>query len=217
MTETSTLPPPITLSLPKGPFQLIYADPPWAFRTHSGADRTPTQKKFNEAEDHYPTMPLDDIKALPISDIAGKNAVLAMWIVGSHCDAALDLGRAWGFNFTTDLFYWLKQKRIRPDQLDLFTGDIAPLPMSMGYYSRKQIEPVWLFTRRKGLPVLDHSVRQLIVEPKRTHSRKPEAAAQGLERLFGPDVTRLELFSRTPRAGWTHWGNEVGKFEEELA
>jgi N6-adenosine-specific RNA methylase IME4 len=209
MTETAALPP--------GPFQLILADPPWAFRTHTSEGRTPTQKKFQEAEDHYPTMQQAEMAALPIGDVAGKDALLAMWIVGSHCDAALDLGRAWGFEFCTDLFYWLKQKRIRPDQMDLFTGDIAPLPMSMGYYSRKQIEPCWLFKRGKGLPVLDHGVRQLIVAPKRSHSRKPAEQYDRLDALFGTDCTRLELFSRTPRAGWTAWGNEVGKFEEEPA
>lgn len=228
MTTPAPLPPPLTLSLPKGPFQLLLADPPWAFRTHTSAGRTPTQKKFQEApgcgaegeaepftSDHYPTMQLAQMAALPIGDIAARDAVLAMWIVGSHCDAALDLGRAWGFRFTTDLFYWLKQKRIRPDQLDLFTGDVAPLPMSMGYYTRKQVEPCWLFTRGNGLKVLDHSVRQLIVAPKRTHSRKPDEQYHRLDRLFGTTCTRLELFSRTPRAGWTAWGNQAGKFQEE--
>ena len=199
--------------LPQGPFSLILADPPWAFRTFNSAGRTPTQKKFNEAEDHYPTMSLAELKALPIGEIAAKDAALAMWLVGSHCDAALDLGRAWGFEFTTDLFYWLKQKRIRPDQLDMFTGDVAPLPMSMGYYTRKQVEPCWLFTRGKGLAVLDHGVRQLIVAPKSTHSRKPAEQYDRLGRLFGPDVPKIELFSRTSREGWTAWGNETGKFD----
>ena len=221
-------------ALPQGPFALILADPPWAFRTFNSAGRTPTQKKFNRArpaevgtgsapgtggfnqpEDHYPTMPLAELKALPVGEIAAKDAALAMWLVGSHCDVALDLARAWGFSFTTDLFYWLKQKRIRPDQLDLFTGDVAPLPMSMGYYTRKQVEPCWLFTRGKGLAVLDHGVRQLIVAPKSTHSRKPAEQYERIDRLFGTDLARIELFSRATRQGWTAWGNETGKFDGE--
>lgn len=201
--------------LPEGRFQLILADPPWAFRTFNDSGRTPTQKKFNEAADHYPTVALDELKQLPVASVAADNALLAMWIVGSHCDAALELGQAWGFRFTTDLFYWAKQKRLRPDQLDLFSGDIAALPMSMGYHTRKQVEPVWLFTRGKGLPVLDHSVRQLIVAPKSAHSRKPPEQYDRLEALYGTHIARLELFSRTPRAGWTAWGNEVGKFSPE--
>lgn len=196
------------------PYRLIYADPPWAFRTHAGQNRTPTQKRFREAEDHYPTMSIEEMSALPIADMAAKDAVLAMWIVGSHCDVALDLARAWGFStFVTDLFYWAKQKLVNADQIDMFTGDIAPPPMSMGYYSRKQVEPVWLFKRGKGVPVLAHDVRQLIVSPRRAHSRKPIEAYQGLERMFG-EVPRVELFARNTRDGWDAWGNEVGKYGE---
>lgn len=198
-------------------FQLLYADPPWAFRTFNGKNRTPTQKKsFREAEDHYPTMPFADLAALPVAEIAEPNAMLAMWIVGSHLDEALELGRAWGFKLTTDAFYWTKQKLVDAAQIGLFTGDIAEPKISMGYYTRKQVEPVWLFKRGKGLPVKSHAVRQLIVAPPREHSRKPPEAAERLEELFG-DVTRLEMFSRTPRAGWSAWGNEVGKFEEKVS
>lgn len=200
-----------TAALPPGPFQLIYADPPWATTLWSGQDRTPTQKR---GEDHYPTLPLDQLKAIPVGDVAAKNSLLAMWTLGSHLDQAIALGQAWGYTYSTDLFYWAKQKRLRPDQLDMFTADIAPAKIGMGKHTRKQVEPCLLFTRGKGLKVLDHAIRQLIVTPAREHSRKPEQAREGLERLYGPDVTRLELFSRTPRAGWTHWGNELGKFEE---
>lgn len=203
--------------LPTGPFQLFYADPPWAFRTFAGADRTPTQKAFREAEDHYPTVPFADLARLPLADHAAKDAVLAMWIVGSHAAEALELARAWGFVFVTDLLYWLKQRLVNADQIDLFTGDIPEPKISMGYYTRKQLEPVWLFKRGRGLPVLDHGVRQLIIQPPGAHSRKPAEAAHRIERLFcTPGPRRLELFSRTPRAGWEAWGNEVGKFQEEL-
>ncbi|HKT85598.1 MAG TPA: MT-A70 family methyltransferase [Novosphingobium sp.] len=203
-------------SLPRKDYQLLLADPPWAFRTHNGSDRTPTQKRFKEAEDHYPTMQIEEMKALPVSTIAAKDSLLAMWIVGSHCDAALELGEAWGFRFVTDLFYWCKQKLVQANQVDLFTGDIPPPKMSMGYHTRKQLEPCWLFARGKGLPVLAHDVRQLIIAPPAEHSRKPAEQYDRLERLYG-DVRRVELFSRTPRQGWDAWGNEVGKFEEELA
>lgn len=205
--------------LPSRDYQLLLADPPWAFRTHSGANRTPTQKRFRGAEDHYPTMHVDNIAEIPVSSITAKDAILAMWVVGSHCDAALELGRAWGFRFVTDLFYWTKQKLINADQIDLFTGDIAEPKISMGYHTRKQLEPCWLFARGKGLPVLDHGVRQLIIAPPTEHSRKPPEQYDRLARLYGrPDQIRcIELFSRTPRAGWAAWGNETGKFSEKLA
>jgi N6-adenosine-specific RNA methylase IME4 len=199
--------------LPSGPFDLILADPAWQTLLWSGATRTPTQM---DGEDHYATLSLAELAALPVEEIAAPDAVLAMWVIGSHLDQALDLGRAWGFSFTTDLLCWIKQRRLRPDQVDLFTDDIAEPPIGMGKYTRKQVEHCLLFKRGKGLPVRDHAQRQLILSPKREHSRKPEEQYTRLEALFGPTPTRLELFSRTPRTGWTSWGNEVGKFEETV-
>ncbi len=210
-------------TLPRTDYQLVLMDPPWAFRTFAGKDRTPTQKAFREAEDHYPTMSIEALAALPLGDIMAKDSCIAMWVVGSHLDAALALGKAWGYRFTTDLFYWAKQKLVQADQIDLFTGDIDPPRMSMGYYTRKQVEPCWLFSRGKGLPVMAHDVRQMIIEPTREHSRKPAEQYERLEALFGPLAgsdgapRRAELFSRTTRPGWDVWGNETGKFEEAAA
>jgi N6-adenosine-specific RNA methylase IME4 len=198
--------------LPTGPYSLLLADPPWAFRTFSADRRTPTQKNFREAEDHYPTMSFDEMAALPVRSMMHKNSVLAMWVVGSHLDEALRLGEAWGFRFCTDLFCWVKQKLIDADQIDLFTGDIAEPRMSMGYYTRKQKEDCWLFTRGRGLPVLAHDVRQVIVAPSVGHSRKPPEQYQRIERLFG-DVPRIEMFARNTAPGWDSWGNEVGKYD----
>lgn len=200
-------------SLPRRDYQLLLADPAWATQTYDGRNRTPTQKR---GEDHYVTMPIADLKALPVASIAAKDALLAMWAIGSHVDQAIDLGRAWGFRFVTDVLYWTKQKLVRANQIDLFTDDIAEPKMSMGYHSRKQLEPCYLFARGRGLPVLNNDVRQLIISPPAEHSRKPAEQYDRLARLYGdPDQIRcVELFSRTPRAGWDAWGNETGKFAE---
>jgi N6-adenosine-specific RNA methylase IME4 len=191
-------------------FGAILCDPPWAFRTHAGKDRTPTAKKFNEAEDHYPTMSIVDMAALPVGEWAAKDCALFMWVVGSHLDAAMELGRAWGFTFKTDVFWWLKQRLIGGDQIDLFTGDLPEPKISMGYWSRKQGEMVLLFTR--GSPRrLSMGVRQLIIEPPREHSRKPDAIYERVEALVGGPY--LEMFARQSRPGWSVFGNEVGKFD----
>jgi len=195
-------------------FQLILCDPPWAFRTHSGDHRTPTQKKFNEAEDHYPTMSFEEMAALPVSDVAAKDCALIMWAVGSHIDEALALGKAWGFTFKTDAFYWLKQKMIDAMQIDLFTDDIDPPRISMGYYTRKQVEPAFLFTRGKP-KVMAHDVRQAIIAPIREHSRKPQEIYGRCERLIGGPY--LEMFARQAHPGWDCWGNQVDKFETGAA
>ena len=207
----------MTNPLPSGPFQLILADPPWQFETVNKRGRTPTQKKFREAEDHYPTMPIEEMKALPVAGVADRNALLVMWVVGSHIDAAIELAAAWGFEkIVTDLFYWFKQRLVKADQVDLFTQDIHPPKMSMGYHSRKQVEPCLLFARGKGLPVQANDVRQAIICPPTVHSIKPREQYDRLERLYG-DVSRIELFARNTRPGWSSWGNEVGKYDEVAA
>lgn len=193
------------IAVPAGGFSAIYADPPWAFRTFSGENMTPHRC----AEDHYRTMDLAALKALPVADVAARDCALFMWIVGSHLAESIELAAAWGFTFKTDAFYWIKQRLIDADQIDMFTGDIAEPRMGFGYWTRKQVEPCWLFTR--GNPRrLSKGVRQVILEPRREHSRKPEIARERIEQLVaGP---YLEMFARTTRAGWAAWGNETAKF-----
>lgn len=191
--------------LPRKHFACILADPPWAFRTFSGENMTPHRC----AEDHYPTMELDELKALPVGEVAADDCALFLWIVGSHLEESIELARAWGFAFKADAFYWAKQRLIAADQIDLFTGDIAEPRMGFGYWTRKQVEPCWLFTR--GNPKrISKGVRQLIVEPRREHSRKPEGQYGRIEALV--DGPRLELFARHQRLGWTAWGNDIEKF-----
>lgn len=187
-------------------FGAILADPPWAFRTFSGENMTPHRC----AEDHYRTLTLEQLAALPVGEFAAKDCALFMWLVGSHLAEGIELARAWGFEFKTDAFYWLKQRMIDADQVNMFTGDIAEPRISFGYWTRKQVEPCWLFTR--GNPRRrSASVRQAIIAPRREHSRKPDEQYARIEALVGGPY--LELFARTVRPGWNVWGNEVGKFE----
>lgn len=191
---------------PKGHYGCILADPAWPFRTYSRDDAIPQRAE----DDHYPSMSIDDMKALPVRQVAAKNCALFMWGIGSHIPAMLEIGNEWGFTFKTDVFYWLKQRMFdAANQLDWITGDIEEPPISMGYWSRKQVEPVFLFTRGSP-PRLSSSVRQVIVSPRREHSRKPEEQYEKIEALCGGPY--LEMFSRSEREGWDSWGNEVGKF-----
>lgn len=191
---------------PPGGFGAIYCDPPWAFRTFSGENMTPHRC----AEDHYRTMTLAEMAALPVEQVAARDCALFMWVVGSHLTESVELASAWGFSFKTDAFYWIKQRLIGADQADLFTGDLPEPRMGFGYWTRKQVEPCWLFTR--GAPRrIGKGVRQAIVEPRREHSRKPDVARQRIEALVGGPY--LEMFARAAAPGWTAWGNEVGKFD----
>lgn len=199
--------------LERGAYGAILADPPWRFATWNKA--TAVQKRGSKTTyfasvAHYPTMTTEEISALPVSALAGADSVLFMWIVWPMLKDALSLIEAWGFEYKTCAFCWMKANA---SQVDLFADAIIPR-MLMGYWTRANSEVCLLATRGKPKR-LNADVRQGIVEPIREHSRKPGGIHERIERLVaGPYV---ELFARQTRPGWASWGNEVGKFDEEAA
>lgn len=188
--------------LPAGPFGCVLMDPPWHFRSYSGKSAVPTQ-----AADPYATMTQKELKSIPLPDALAKDAAVFMWIVDSHLDQALVLGRSWGLRFKTVAFIWVKETK-NGHQLDMFYGESHP-KISMGHWSRKQAEICLLFTR--GRPRrLAKNVRQIIRAPIREHSRKPDETHDRIEALVGGPY--LEMFARQARTNWTAWGHETGKF-----
>lgn len=180
--------------LPMFGFNVIHADPAWAFDNYSekGEGRNPNQ--------HYATMPADEIAALPVGHLAAANCACFLWCVDPLLDKGFDVLRAWGFRFVTVAFTWAKRTS---------TGNAWH--MGTGYYTRANPETC-LLGMMGSLARRDAGVRQLLVEPVREHSRKPDRVADDIVRLFG-DLPRVELFARTQREGWSSWGNEAGKFE----
>ena len=81
------------------------------------------------------------------------------------------------------------------------------------FTTRSGSEQCWIATRGRGYKRQSRSVAQVIHAPIREHSRKPDEAAERIERLVGGDVSKIELFARTRRPGWTSWGDEVGRFD----
>lgn len=184
-------------------YGVIVADPPWSFLTRSdkGKDRSPEQ--------HYNCMTLDEIKAMPVKEIAAKDCVLVMWIIDTHLQMALDVIEAWGFTFKTKAFTWVKTNKAAADltaldQESYFTG--------MGFWTRANPEDALLATTgRPQRHETGKGVRRLIVSPRREHSRKPDEVLERVEALVpGP---YCELFSRATRPGWDQMGNETGKFD----
>jgi len=133
-----------------------------------------------------------------------------MWVVDSHLDEAIELGKEWGFKFKTIAFVWAKEsKRPNKHQFGLFPPDPREYRISMGYWTRKQAEVCLLFT--KGKPKrLSKGVRQIITAERREHSRKPDEFFDRVEALVGGPY--IELFSREARKGWSAFGNQLEKF-----
>jgi len=164
-------------------YSVIYADPPWDWKTYSDKGRAKTSDK------HYSLMGIEDLKMFPIGDIADGDCILFMWVQDAHMSDALELGEAWGFTYKTIGFVWDKQN------------------FGMGYWTRKGAEVCLLFT--KGHPHReDAGVRQFISEKATIHSKKPDEVRNRIVKLMG-DLPRIELFARRKVEGWDCWGNEV--------
>jgi N6-adenosine-specific RNA methylase IME4 len=169
-------PPPI----PEGPFELIYADPPWSLGNPDGP---------HAPENHYPTMHLDDIKELDIP--TAENAVLFLWAPTSILPQALEVIQAWGFEYKSAGF-WDK-------------GSIGP-----GVWFRNEHEQLLVARRGNYPPPAPERRIASVIRAKRgRHSQKPAVFYELIERMY-PRASKLELFARgKPRPGWAAWGNEV--------
>lgn len=169
---------------------VVYADPPWKFKTRS-------QKGMGRSADrHYSTMTISEIAAMrpAIDAIAAKDSVLLMWATMPHLAQALALIELWGFTFKTVAFCWIK-----------IGGDGRPIT-GMGFWTRANAEICLLATRGQPKRV-SNDVAQIITAKRRGHSVKPSTTYGRIERLVaGP---YLELFARKTAKGWVAWGNEI--------
>jgi N6-adenosine-specific RNA methylase IME4 len=147
-----------------------------------------------------------EILALPVSDLAGRDCHLFMWTTSPFMEKAFAVIEAWGFKYSSVGFTWPKLKkncRALTSESDFHVG--------LGHTTRKQCE--YCLLARCGSPRrMSGDVRELILAPRREHSRKPDEIYERIERYAaGP---YLELFARQSRHGWLSWGDEAGKFDE---
>lgn len=182
--------------LPHGEFSIVYADPPWAY----------SDKSCNGGIGYeYSTMSYADIAKLPVGELATRDAALFLWVTYPFLQEGLDLIKAWGFEYKSIAFQWVKTKGEKT-----FCG--------LGRWTRGNTEPCLLATRGKisraaqsGPPA---SVRQLVfweseilTSPLTRHSAKPPEVKDRIVQLMG-DRPRIELFARERTPGWWAWGND---------
>lgn len=154
---------------------------------------------------HYKTMGLQQIVALPVSEIAANDCVLFIWVTWPTLIDAFKVIEFWGFTYKTCGFSWIKANN---SQVDFFQEELKA-EMKLGYWTRSNSEVCLLATRGKPKR-LNADVRQGIIAPSREHSRKPDGIHERIERLVaGP---YLEMFARQQRPGWVAWGNQTDKF-----
>tara|TARA_R110002012_G_scaffold70810_1_gene182155 strand:+ start:193 stop:756 length:564 start_codon:yes stop_codon:yes gene_type:complete len=177
-------------NLPNKKYNIIYADPAWSFKSYS---QTNTMKNVNK---HYKTMNIKDIKNLPVNKIADKNCILLLWVTYPNLIKGIETIKSWGFTYKTCGFSWIKKNK-KADSL--FWG--------LGYWTRANNEICLLATKGKPKRV-SKSVHQVVYEPIREHSKKPDSIRNKIVELCG-DLPRIELFARNKIEGWDCWGNEV--------
>ncbi|WP_227439210.1 MT-A70 family methyltransferase [Methylobacterium sp. W2] len=180
-------------ALPPFGFDMLMVDPPWSFALRSD------KGEAKSAQAQYACMTLDEIKALPVAQLARGDAFLWLWATNPMLPQALAVMAAWGFTFTTS-GTWVKTT----------TG--GKIAFGTGYVLRCASEPFMI--GKFGQPHAGRSVRSVIMAPIREHSRKPDEAYAAAEALMPSALRRADLFSRESRPGWTAWGNETGHFDE---
>lgn len=173
-------------------FKTILADPPWQFQNRTGKV-APEHKRLNR----YPTMDLQAICDLPVAEVCEDTAHLYMWVPNALLPEGLEVMKAWGFNYKSNLIW----HKIRKDGGSDGRG--------VGFYFRNVTEIILFGTRGKNARTLDPGRSQvnMIQTRKREHSRKPDEQYELIEACSpGP---YLELFARGERENWTVWGNQA--------
>lgn len=187
--------------LTPGKYRVIYADPPWKFS--SGPSRNPSN--------HYRTMPLQEIAALPVKELAHPEGCrLFMWTTMPLLHKVPDILRAWGFRYSTARVWG----KLWPSEDEMFIYPDS-LARGTGYEVVNNCELLIIGKRGRPQPLVGKKPGSLFFARRREHSRKPESTRKELASLFeGP---RCELFARSSAQGWETWGNEATKFDEVAA
>ena len=170
-------------------YQIIYADPPWQYNDKKGNDPAMGGITYN-------TMTTKDICNLPVADIASDNCALFMWATMPMLPDAFQVIQAWGFEYVTCAFTWVKNNR---SGVGIYSG--------LGHWTNGNAE-LCLLARKGKLARKAKNVKQIIFWPVSNHSKKPDEIRHRITALLG-DLPRIELFARQKVEGWDCWGNDV--------
>lgn len=175
-------------------YKTIYADPPWQFQNRTGK-MAPEHKRLNR----YSTMNLDEIMALPVSDVSDEKSHLYLWVPNALLPEGLAVMKAWGFEYKTNLIWEKVRKDGQPDG------------RGVGFYFRNVTEILLFGIKGDKNRTLQPGRSQvnLLRTMKREHSRKPDEFVSLIEACSqGP---RLEMFARGNREDWDMWGNQANE------
>ena len=171
-------------------YDLIVIDPPWRFRTWGEHNQAKSASK------HYSLMQTDDIKSMPVSQLAQADCLLLLWATGAMMPQAIDCMKAWGFTYKSQMA-WRK------------TTPAGKVRMGTGYWARSMHEPILIGSI--GKPPKFSAFPSLFDGIAREHSRKPDEFYRLVDK-HAAGLRRADVFSRQKREGWDSFGNETEKF-----
>lgn len=173
-------------------YQIIYADPPWAYRNKQiNFQSYDKGKKYsNDVTEHYNTLSNEEIKQLDVAFLADDSCLLFLWVTSPNLDIGIETGKAWGFDYKTVAFVWEKQRT------------------NYGFYTLSSCELCLVFKKGRIPKKAVSNVRQFLSEKLGEHSVKPKEILRRIETMF-PTQKKIELFARQKTEGWDVWGNEV--------
>lgn len=171
-------------------YKIIYADPPWQYRVYS------QKGQGRSAENHYHTMNIKDIMALPVDKIADKDCILFLWRTFPCLKEGIEVMERWGFKYKTCGFNWVKRNKKKNTYF-----------MGLGFWTRSNSEVCLIGT--KGQPKrVSKSVSQICDARIMEHSKKPAEIRERIVELCG-ELPRVELFARDKVKGWDSLGDEI--------
>jgi N6-adenosine-specific RNA methylase IME4 len=186
--------------LPNQKFDIIYADPPWDYngklqfdKSSRSADEIDLSRNIfiSSASFKYPTLKLPELKKIPVQEIANDDCLLFMWTSNPHLAQAIELGKAWGFEYRTVAFIWDKMSH------------------NPGKYTLSNCELCLVFKHgRIPQPRGARNIQQLVRSPRREHSEKPTEVIDAITKMF-PTQEKIELFARRETQGWSVWGLDM--------
>jgi len=164
-------------------YHVIYADPPWPVGSII------VDKWESPIEDKYPTMSIENIKTLPIANLAAEQCSLFLWTTHTFLPDALDVMKIWGFKYFC-----------------LITWDKGNGWTQNGFHKKTELL-LYGYKGKINIEQYGDAIPTLISETKEQHSKKPDKIRKLIEvKTIG---NRLELFARETYEGWDSWGNEI--------
>ena len=178
-------------------YKTIVTDPPWKYGKWGGAsDTEQARKKFPNGQWEkdfdlpYQYMSIEQIKAIPMRDLADENCELYLWTTQKYLPESFNVLKAWGFKYCQTLVWCKTPRGTGQGGIYCPTNEFLILARKGKAPKKRRIDSTWFHTKRT-----------------KAHSTKPEFFQEMIEKVT--DEPRLEMFARRKRDGWDVFGNEV--------